>query len=166
MAESEMKPLDRFVDFVYEATRIFKAFSMALDAKKLVFALAGVVLWSLGAMFISALLSIWWWIILVAAAAAGTFLVFVIFAKSDMEVGSKNFILLLVGSIIGVWVVAIILYFAMKDAAEPQRAFICQLLWGLAVASFFGTAIARIAAVNAATEDSMGFRDAMRFALK
>jgi len=168
MAEPVTKPFERFVDFISEATRMFGALSMAIDAKKLVIALAGVVLWGVGAILVGAVVSSeWWYLILIAAALAATGVVLILFAKADVEVGSRGFIVMLVSTLIGVWAVMIVLWLALRDPAlQGHKLFICQSLWGLAVASFFGTAICRIAAVNCATEESVSFRDAVRFSLK
>ena len=166
MAETEMKPLDRWAQFVQEATRIFKGFSMALDAKKLVFALAAVILWALGAMFINVVPLL---AVLIGAAVVGTGMIFIIFAKTDTEIASKNFLLTLAGSLLVLWAVILVLYFATGDnehIKEVTKRSVCQPLWALAVLSLFGTAICRIAAINATTEDSIGFRDALRFGLK
>ena len=164
MSEPETKPFDRFIDFVYEATKIFNAGRMAMDAKKLIFALAAVVLWGIGAMFINVVPL---YVVLLGAGVAGTAIIFAIFAKTtDTEVASKSFILALAGSLLVVWAAVIILWFAMKADEQATRLTYCHPLWALAVAAVFGTAIARIAAVGSATGNTVGFRDAARFALK
>lgn len=165
MAESDSKPLDRFVEFVLESTRIFKGAYMAWDPKKLLFALGAVVVWAIGAMLINALIPNYW-IFLIVAGLVATLLVFVIFARTDTEVATKGFVLFLVGAILAVWAVVVVLYMAMKNQPSTSLGWVFHPLWALAVASFFGTAMSRIAVVYAAREDSVGFRDAARFALR
>ncbi len=164
MSESDLKPLDRFVEFVYESTRIFRGFSMALDARKLLFALAAVVLWGLGAMFINVVNTLI--PILIAAGVVGTLILFVVLAKAESEMSPKNSMLAYgVGTFV-IWGAAVILYFVTRENSRVPVLWVFQPLWGLAILSFFGTAICRIAAVNASTEDSISFREALRFALK
>jgi hypothetical protein len=103
MSGSEMKPWDRFCEFASESTRIFKAFSMALDAKKLLFAFCGVVLWGLGAMLLNVLPNA---VIPIVAGALAIVMIFVILARSETDVATKGFVLTLVGSIIAIIVVA------------------------------------------------------------
>jgi hypothetical protein len=160
-----MKPWDRFCEFASESTRIFKAFSMALDAKKLLFAFCGVVLWGLGAMLLNVLPNA---VIPIVAGALAIVMIFVILARSETDVATKGFVLTLVGSIIAIIVVAGLLVWAGRARSEQPALLlnIYRALWTLAVAAFFGTAVCRIAAVDAATESAIGPRETMRFALK
>lgn len=163
MCDTETKPLDRLVDFACEATRIFRGAHMARDVKKFLFALAAVIVWALGALLINVLMGKSW-IILVAAGIAAIVLIVVVFSYSQSEL-TRASIALLVASILTVAAVVTVLIMVTRDLGRSDKAFIFHPLWALAVASFFGTAIARIAAVWAATEDSVGLRDAARFAL-
>ncbi len=165
MSGSEMKPWDRFCEFASESTRIFKAFSMALDAKKLLFAFCGVVLWGLGAMLLNVLPNA---VIPIVAGALAIVMIFVILARSETDVATKGFVLTLVGSIIAIIIIAGLLVWAGRARSEEQDLLlnIYRTLWTLAVAAFFGTAVCRIAAVDAATESAIGPRETTRFALK
>lgn len=163
MSKSEMKPWDRFCEFAAESTRIFKAFSMALDAKKLMFAFCGVVIWAVGAMLVNVLPH---WLIPIVAGLAAIALVFVALAKSDVDVTSSKFLITLGSSILAIAiVVSLLVWVGVDKQAEPGLLLnIYRTAWTLAVAAFFGTAICRIAAMDAATEEAIGAKQAARFA--
>jgi len=163
MSNSEMKPWDRFCEFVAESTRIFRGFSMALDAKKLLFAFCGVVLWGLGIMLLNVLPQA---VIPIAAGVVALAVIFVAAARSQTDVASKNFVLALVGAILAVIVIVALLIWAGVDAKGPGFLMnVYKLLWTLAVAAFFGTAVCRIAALDAATEETISPKQTLRFAL-
>lgn len=164
MSEPQVKPWERFLEFLVESMRIFKGFSMALDAKKIVFALVAVVLWACGALLIN-LVANESWLLMGGAAVAAIVMVFVILARTGSETASKNFILSLVGTILGIIVLALILWWATKDSTVGL-AKVMHLVWGLAVAALFGTGICRIAALNSAADETLGPRETARFALK
>jgi len=162
MAGPEAKPWERFLDFLAESTRIFKAFSMALDAKKLVVSFAAVIVWMVGAMLINVIPVT---AVLIGLGLVGTALALLIFAKTEMELTQKNLIVALVGSIVAVWVIVAALIYALhNNVLVPLYGL--QPLWAIIIASVFGTAVSRIAAVNAATDETVGFREAVRFTLK
>ncbi len=168
MSGSQVKPWDQFCDFCAESTRIFKAFSMALDAKKLAFAFAGVVVWGLGAMLINVLALKLPWAIPVAAGIVAAAFIFIAFARSEGDMASKKFLLGLLGSLLAVALVVVVLILVerARDGHPALLINIYRIAWTLAVAAFFGTAVARIAALDAATEDSIGPRETARFAMK
>jgi hypothetical protein len=163
MPEPDAKPWERFWEFLTESTRIFQGFKMAVDAKKLVFAFAGVLLWALGAMLITVLANVVWLLIIIAAVVL-LGIMFLVAARAETEMApSKMAVFLGAGAavIVGLAIAAWIL------ASDWNGLFgLFQLIWGLVVMSFFGTAIARIAALNATTDDTVGPRSAVRFALK
>jgi len=164
MSGSEMKPLDRFCEFGAESTRIFRAFSMALDAKKLLFAFCGVVLWATGAMLLNVLPQSF---VPIAAGVVAVIIIFVAGARSQTDVASKNFVLALVGAILGVIVVVVLLIWAGADKQQGNILMpVYKVAWTLAAAAFFGTAICRIAALDAATEEAISPKEALRFSLK
>lgn len=163
MPESDVRPWERFTDFLAESTRIFRGFSMALDAKKLAFALAGVIVWALGAMLIHALIG-HPWVLLVAAGGVATAVLLVFMARSTTETFTKNTIIAAAAVLVAIWAVVAILWLT---AAEWRGLFgVIQMIWALAVASLFGTAVARIAALNATADETIGPRETTRFALR
>jgi len=167
MSGADLKPWDRFCEFVSEATRVFRSFSMSLDAKKLAFAFTGVAVWLVGVLIINALMPVQW-VILVAAGAVATAFLFVAFARSESDFGSRRFVVSLVSSVLGVWLVVVLLIILTRQY-PLEREFlvnIYKVAWTLAVAAFFGTAVCRIAAVDAAAEDTVGPRETSRFALR
>lgn len=168
MSGSDVKPWDQFCTFVAESTRMFKAFSMALDAKKLLFAFLGVVLWGIGTMLINILAAQAAWVIPVAGGTVALAFVIIFFARSEADMVSKKAVITLVLSILAIIaVVAILIYAGADKLGGPSLLMnIYKIAWTLAVAAFFGTAVCRIAAVDAATEDSISPREAARFALK
>ncbi len=163
MSDPDIKPWERFCDFAAESTRTFRAFSMALDAKKLLFAFCGVVLWMVGTMLLNILPQ---WLVPIAAGLVAIIFIFVAAARSRSDVASRNFVLALVGAILGVIVVVALLVWAGAQVRGPGYLMnTYRVLWALAVASFFGTAVCRIAALDAATEEAISPRETLRFSL-
>jgi hypothetical protein len=139
---------------------------MALDAKKLMFAFAGVIVWALGAMCINFLSDYAAWAIPVAGGVAAILVIILVAAQSDRDLLSKKFLLTLGLSTLAIIIIVTVLIAGVsgKDAKLLQN--IYKTAWTLAAASFFGTAICRIAALDAATEETVGPRETARFALK
>ena len=164
MSDSEMKSWDRFCEFGAESTRIFRAFSMALDAKKLLFAFCGVVLWATGTMLLNVLPQAF---VPIAAGVVALIIVFLAAARSQTDLVSKNFVLALVGAILGVIAVVVLLIWVGAGKGQGNILMpIYKVAWTLAAAAFFGTAICRIAALDAATEETISPKETLRFSLK
>jgi len=162
MPEPDAKPWDRFWEFLAESTRIFQGFKMAVDAKKLVFAFVGVLLWAIGAMLITVLTHVVWLLILLAAVAL-LVIMFGVAAQAKTEMAPSKMAVFLGAGAAVIIALAVAVWILAYDWKGLFGLF--QLIWGLVVMSFFGTAIARIAALNATTDDTVSPRSAVRFAL-
>ncbi len=165
MPETDVRPWNRFLEFLVEATRVFRGFSMALDAKKLAFAFAGVVIWAVGSMVMNVL----WkqpWILILAAGAVAVLVVLFFFARGDKETPSRQFVVTVIGLILAIVIITGLLIWTIRYREMALIYPLFQCMWALLVASFFGTAITRVAAMNVATEDTIGPRETMRFAVR
>jgi len=139
---------------------ILAGFKIAFDPSKVMLAFMGVVLTVVGVLIIKALASHAGWLIILGVIVATLIILFLCFK----EKGDRSRLYIAGGGILAAVVVGIIFY--VSESLYAAVPYFAAGSWLLVVWSFFGGAITRIAAVEIATEERIGMKEAANFALK
>ena len=139
---------------------ILASFKLAFDPAKVLLAFIGFALTIAGILIIKALAS-WAGALIIMGVVLGFIIISLLCFK---EKGDKSRLYIWLGGTLVLIIIGIIFYVTKRlyDAVP----YFAGGFWLLVIWSFFGGAIARIAAVEIATDERVGFKEALRFAAR
>jgi len=139
---------------------ILASFKIAFDPAKVVLAFAGVVLTVIGVLIIKALVNHAGFLVILGVIVAAGLITYFCFK----EKGDRTRLYIWVGGIAAAIILGII--FKASEKLYAAVPFLAGGFWLLIVWSFCGGAITRIASVEIASDERIGLKNAVKFALK